>query len=144
MALPASYFETKRGKAPHHFAINKPLNQLSLKITNQLFQLSNSKVTLDYDNTLCFHDKKDAKMTYMRGKGYAPGVGFVGSNVVYVENRNGNNNASTLQDETIKRMFQNLVNQNVKVGKFWADSASFTYKTIQVIDLYCDNFYVKA
>ncbi len=144
LALPASYFETKRSKAPHHFAVNDPLSQLNLKITNQLFNLSKSKVTIDYDNTLCFHKKKDAEMTYKHSSGYAPGVGLVDSKVIYVENRNGKNNASTLQDETLERMFLHLENQNIKVGKFRADSASFTYKALRVIDKYSDVFYVKA
>lgn len=144
LALPPSFFNTDRGKAPHHFAVNDPLAQLNLKITNKLFKLSNSKVIVDYDNTLCFHNKKDAKRTYLMDKGYAPGVGFVGSKIIYVENRNGNNNASTLQDKTLERMFQHLEKQNIKVGKFRADSASYTHKAIQVIDSNCDTFYVKA
>jgi hypothetical protein len=144
LASPAVLFRTKRSQVDHHFAINGQLSGLNLLILQKLFKLSDNTVVVDYDNTLCFTEKQDALRTYKKELGYAPGVGFIGSKVIYVENRNGNNNASTLQDETLERMFEQLSSQGIHVGQFRADSASFTFKAIQVIDRHSDKFYIKA
>ena len=47
-------------------------------------------------------------MTYKKQFGYAPGVGIIGKHVVYVENRNGNSDAQTLQQDTLALMFDLL------------------------------------
>ena len=52
--------------------------------------LTAEEAVLDYDNTFIFTEKSDAKYTYYEQKGYCPGVGLIGNNIVYVENRNGN------------------------------------------------------
>lgn len=144
LALPKEHFSTKRGKHLHEFAINDRLTDLNLSILNHLFNLSKTKVDLDYDNTVCFTKKQDAQYTYLKNTGYIPGVALVGSKIVYVENRNGRSNAAILQHETLKRMFEHLKNKDIKVNRFRADSASYTYETIDVIDNYTDKFYVKA
>lgn len=141
---PTEHFSTSRGKHIHQFAINNSLTELNLKILNRLSKLSNSKVDLDYDNTICYTKKKDAQYTYQRSLGYAPGVALVGSKVVYVENRNGRSNASTLQSETLERMFIHLENQNIKTNRFRADSASYGFLTIKTIEKYSDKFYIRA
>jgi len=144
LAMPASFFESARGKRPHHFALNAPLNELNLVILERLFGLSKQKATLDYDNTLCLNNKKDAQKTYTMEWGYAPGAAFIGPLLVYVENRNGCNNASTLQYETLERMFNQLESHGIKTEKFRADSASFTTKCIEVISRHSEKFYIKA
>ena len=60
-------------------------------------------VILDYDNTIIEAEKADARMTYIKERGYYPGVGMIGKYIVYVENRNGNSTAHVLQHETIER-----------------------------------------
>ena len=144
ITTPAEYFQTPRGKYDHHFAVNKTLTSLNLNILNKLFKLSKSKVDLDYDNTICYTKKQDAQRTYKKELGYIPGVAFVGSKVVYVENRNGRSNAGILQEETLQRMFSSLKAKNIKVNRFRADSASYTFKVINTIEKHCDKFYIKA
>ena len=144
LSLPAKQFSTKRGKHLHQFAINEDLTKLNLHILNHLFDLTRNKVDLDYDNTVCFTEKQDAEYTYLRDNGYIPGVGLVGSKVVYVENRNGRSNAAILQHETLERMFEHLKEKDIQVNRFRADSASYSFETINIIDKYSDKFYVKA
>ena len=117
---------------------------LNLSILNKLFNLSKNKGDLDYDNIVCYTSKQDAQRTYKKETGYIPGVGLVGSKVVYVENRNGRSNPGILQEETLERMFVKLRSQGVNVNRFRADSASYTFRTIQAIERYSDTFYVKA
>ncbi|HLS11624.1 MAG TPA: IS1380 family transposase [Flavobacteriaceae bacterium] len=144
LAEPTKQFSTKRGSRQHEFAINDKLTELNLIILNHLSDLSRTKVDLDYDNTICYTEKKDAQYTYKKSLGYIPGVALVGSNVVYIENRNGRSNASVLQHETLERMFEQLENQSIKTNRFRADSASYEFLTIKTIEKYTDKFYVRA
>lgn len=144
LVQPSEFFTTQRGTKVHQFAFNDNLTELNLKVLNHLSKLSHSKVDLDYDNTICFTEKKDAQYTYKKSLGYAPGVALVGSDVVYVENRNGKSNASALQSETLGRMFKHLEKQNIKTNRFRADSASYEFLTIKTIEKYSDKFYVRA
>lgn len=145
LSSPLDYCTSKRAKSYYEFSINKGLNNLNVKILKQLFPTSFSEnITLDYDNTICYTNKKDAKYTYKKEKGYQPGVGLIGSNVVYVENRNGNCTAHILQDETLERMFLLLRENQIKVANFRADSASYGFEIIQTIDKYTDQFYIRA
>lgn len=144
LAEPTKQFSTIRGDRLHDFAINDRLTELNLKILNHLSNLSRTKVDLDYDNTICYTAKKDAQYTYQKNLGYIPGVALVGSDVVYIENRNGRSNASVLQYETLERMFIHLDSQNIKTNRFRADSASYEFMTIKTIEKYTDKFYVKA
>lgn len=61
------------------------LNRLNLKILSRLNTFQKKDVVLDYDNTLLFSEKADARFTYKKVKGYSPGVGMIGKHVVYVE-----------------------------------------------------------
>jgi hypothetical protein len=69
---------------------------------------------------------------------------MIGNNIVYVENRNGNCSANSLQDETIERMFQTLESQNIGVDTFRADSASYQLLTITAINKHVEKFYIRA
>lgn len=144
LVQPSEFFTTQRGTKVHQFAINDNLTELNLKVLNHLSKLSSSKVDLDYDNTICFTEKKDAQYTYKKSLGYTPGVALVGSDVVYVENRNGKSNARTLQADTLERMFKHLEKQGIKTNRFRADSASYGFMTIKTIEKYSDKFYVRA
>ena len=101
-------------------------------------------MVLDYDNTFIFSEKADAKMTYKKASGYCPGVGIIGNNIVYVENRNGNCAPHAMQDDTISRMCNLLKSQDIKVDIFRADSASYSFSTICTINKHVDKLYVKA
>lgn len=132
------------GKHLHQFAINEKLTELNLKILRRITNLTGSMVDLDYDNTVCYTEKEDAQITYKKCHGYVPGVALVGSNIVYVENRNGRSNAGILQSETLDRMFMHLESHNIKTDRFRADSASYEFRTIQVIARHTNKFYVRA
>lgn len=108
---------SKIGQSTHEFCINDSLNLLNLRLLKRLKAIDTNKAyTLDYDNTYIYCDKADARNTYLKLYGYAPGVGFIGKNVVYLENRNGNTDAQTLQEDTLHRMFVMLKKQNTVRG----------------------------
>ncbi|MBU2951833.1 hypothetical protein KO493_14125, partial [Tamlana agarivorans] len=106
--------KSPRGKSIHEFSINEDVNSLNLKILTSLNALSSKALTLDYDNTLMFNNKADSRHTYKKIQGYSLGVGIIGNNIVYVENRNGNSSPGTLQEETLGRMFSLLDKHCVK------------------------------
>jgi hypothetical protein len=137
-------FDSPRSKAVHHFALNSKLNELNISICKKLFGSNLQNVTVDYDNTICYTEKKDATRTYKFENGYQPGVAFIGSRVVYVENRNGNSTAHVGQSDTLTRMFLQLQKQGITVNRFRADSATYGLEMINVIDQFTDNFYVRA
>jgi hypothetical protein len=144
LAVQAKVFGTERSSIEHFFAVNDQLNFLNLSLCNRLFSLNKKSVTLDYDNTCCLTGKKDATRTYQFEQGYQPGVAFIGRQVVYVENRSGKSAAHVGQHETLLRMFTALKQHGITVGQFRADSATYGYKMINVIDRFSDRFYVRA
>jgi len=144
LAEPKQLFDTVRGHVIHEFSINNLLTRINLHLIHKLGLIDNTNITLDYDNTIIFTDKADSKMTYKREYGYNPGVGLIGPVVVYVENRNGNSDAQTLQDETLERMFKHLQEANIQVNKFRADSASYQLKTLSIASKYADRIYIRA
>jgi len=144
LSIPAEEFSTLRGTKTHEFSINHTLNKLNINILKRLKTLKNTDHVLDYDNTLIFSKKQDAEMTYQKQFGYCPGVGIIGKNIVYVENRNGNSDAQTLQQDTLKRMFQQLKEGKVKINAFRADGASYQLSTLEVINKNVKKLYVKA
>jgi len=144
LAEPMQLFDTVRGQRLHEFSINNLLTGFNLSLIKKLKLLENSDVTLDYDNTIIFSKKADSKMTYKKDYGYCPGVGLIGGTVVYVENRNGNSDAQTLQDETLERMFNALSAAKIKINRFRADGASYQLKTLSVACKFSDKIYVRA
>lgn len=145
LSVPVSRFVTPRGdNVIHEFGINTKLNNLNIRILKKLGRLNTGDLVLDYDNTILYTRKKDAAMTYKKEFGYCPGVGMIGNNIVYVENRNGNSAAANLQEETLERMFSLLKDNNVKIDKFRADGASYKYSILPIV---CENvnmFYIRA
>ena len=144
LSVPARIFSTPRGHATHQFSINTSLNRLNLKLIRKLSKIKRGDVVLDYDNTLLFTRKADATMTYKKRFGYAPGVGIIGNNIVYVENRNGNSAAANLQEKTLERMFRLLKEYSIKVDRFRADGASYKLSTLKVVSRYVGKFYIRA
>ena len=144
LSVPKVYLKKNRSVVFNEFSINKMLNELNVKLLKKLPGFNTKGNVLDYDNTFVFTNKSDAKLTFTRGKGYCPGVGTIGNNIVYVENRNGNCPANSLQDETIERMFQTLDSHNIGVDVFRADSASYQFFTITTINKHVNRFYIRA
>lgn len=144
LSKPVQRFKERKGKVENDFSMNDCLNTLNIKLLKRMSALKGTEKVLDYDNTFIFTDKSDAKYTYYKQKGYCPGVGIIGSNVVYVENRNGNCAPHTLQDKTIERIFELLNSQNVHVESFRADSAAYQFEVINTVSRYTKRFYIRA
>lgn len=144
LSKPSECFQAPRGHATHHFSINTSLNALNLKLIHRLSTVKRRNIVLDYDNTLLFCRKADAAMTYKKEFGYAPGVGIIGNNIVYVENRNGNSAAANLQEETLERMFCLLKENGMQIDKFRADGASYKLSTLHVVKEHVNKFYIRA
>ncbi len=135
---------TPRGNKVHHMSYNDCLNKLNLSILKRLKLISKNNNTLDYDNTVIFTEKADASVTYKGEPGYYPGVGMIGKNVVYVENRSGYSDAQTLQQDTLERMFRLLKSNSIKIDAFRADSASYQFSTLITISKNVNKFYIRA
>ena len=135
---------TKRGEKDHQFSLAEDMNQLNLKILSLLPGFQKKDVVLDYDNTVIFTEKADARMTYKKEFGYFPGVGMVGKHIVYVENRNGNSTAHVMQHETIDRMATLLGENGITIDAIRADSASYSYEIIQSMGKAARRIFVKA
>jgi hypothetical protein len=93
LSFPKENFSVPRGISNHEFSFNDPLNKLNLQILKKIRFNVDEKLTLDYDNTLLFNDKADSRWSYKNRSGYCSGVGIIGKNLVFIENRNGNSDA---------------------------------------------------
>jgi len=144
LTTPSQLFSTKRGSKDHHFSISNKLNRLNLRMLSLLPDFQKENVVLDYDNTLIFTQKADSQRTYKKENGYNPGVGLIGKNVVYVENRNGRSNAHILQHETIDRMCSLLKEAEISIDAIRADSASYTYEIVKAMSLNSKRIFIRA
>jgi len=137
-------FTAKRSKSEHQFSLANELNRRNIKMLSLLPGFKNNNVKLDYDNTIIFTEKVDARMAYKKDFGYCPGVGMIGIHIVYVENRNGNSSAQVLQHETIDRMTSLLQEAGVEIDVIRADSESYTYEIIKVMEQNAKRIFIKA
>ncbi len=137
-------FTTERGTKKHWFSLSEKMNRLNLQLLCLLPDFKKQGLTLDYDNTLIFTKKKDARSTYKNDRGYCPGVSMVGKHIVYVENRNGNSAAHILQDKTIDRMFAQFAEFNVVIDAIRADSASYSHDIINSMEKGASRIFIKA
>lgn len=144
LASPTIEVRTKRGKSTHEMNYNDELGLLNLRMLKKLNPSGLGTNILDYDNTVLFTEKADARRTYLKGTGYCPGVGLIGQHVVYVENRNGNSDAQTLQQDTLERMFSLLATADIPINVFRADSASYQFETMTVVNRYVERLYIRA
>jgi hypothetical protein len=144
LSRPSKTLASKYSQKKHQFSIHMALNKLNIKLIKMLGGINSKSVVLDYDNTIIKTKKADAKRTYLKEKGYNPGVGIIGDKVVYVENKNGNSDAQSFQERTLKRMFKLLNIEGIKINVFRADSASYTYPVIEIVKKYVDYFFIRA
>lgn len=138
--------KTKRGEAINEFSENPNLNLLNIRLLKRLNPEKYLKkdLVLDYDNTIIFTDKADAKMTYKREYGYCPGVGIIGSDIVGIQNRNGNSVVYALQEKTLETMFENLKQEGITIDAFRADSGSYKFDIINTVNRYVNKFYIRV
>lgn len=144
LAKPQKTLVSKYYGKSHDFSTNMALNKLNIKLIKRLGGFNKDQIILDYDNTVLFNDKSDSRMTYLKQKGYCPGVGIIQDKIVYIENRNGNSDAQTYQHKTLGRMFKLLKSEKIKVDVFRADSASYQLQVIETVKKYVDKFYIKG
>jgi hypothetical protein len=144
LATPIEEFTGPTG-IKHSFNINTKLNELLLKSLLKTKQLSpKTGYTLDYDNQVIPTEKHDAEKTYKKCEGYQPGVATIGKHIVYIEGRNGNSQAKYKQAETLKRTFWSLGNENIRINRFRADSASYQQQVIETVGMNAQYFYIRA
>jgi hypothetical protein len=144
LSLPKDLFTVPRGTSLHQFSLHKPLNELNIQILKAIGLSKSQNHTLDYDNTLIFTNKADTTKSYKTRNGYCPGVAIIGNQIVFVENRNGNSDAKTLQYETLTRMFTLLEEQHIKIDAFRADGASYQLNIVELVSQHVNKFYLRA
>ena len=129
----------------YQFNINKKMNDLNIKLLLLTRQLKKGELyDFDYDNQIIEHEKYDAKRTYKHNTGYFPGVATIGDKIVYVENRDGNANVKTYQAETLKRAY-NLLNDNgIKINRSRMDAGSYSEDIVKVVAENSQLFYIRA
>lgn len=138
--------KTKRGVVDHQVCVNDCLNKLNILLLKNLGAFEQSELTLDYDNTIIYNEKADSILTYKKDRGYQPGVCTLNMHqILYLENRNGNSDAKSFQDKTLSRMFDLLKRHEIpKADNFRADSASYQYDVIRLLDKKVKHFYIGA
>jgi len=144
LSEPLVRVKKNRSDVFNELSFNNVLSHLNIALLKKTTNFKNKEVVLDYDNTFVYTQKADAKRTYTKNFGYCPGIGLIGKNIVYVENRNGNSAPHTLQEDTLGRMFQLLEEHQIKVDVFRADAASYQFTTINKINKYVEKFYIRA
>jgi hypothetical protein len=129
----------------YQFNINNKMNDMLIKSCLVLGHLTKQhSYDLDYDNQILTHNKIDAQKTYKKTEGYFPGVGAIGNNIVYIENRDGNTHVKFSQAETLKEMFKQLADNEIYVNRFRADAGSYSKEIIDVLSKNCNKFYIRA
>jgi hypothetical protein len=76
--------------------------------------------------------------------GYFPGVATAGDRTVYVENRDGNANVKTGQEETLERAYRLLEDNGLKINRSRMDAGSYSEEIIRVAAKYSNRFYIRA
>jgi len=129
----------------HTFNINEPLNDLMVKALRLTGQLSSgARYDLDYDNQVIPTEKWDAATTYKKCTGYQPGIASIDNMPVYIEGRGGNSQATFAQAATLRRMFARLKANQVRIGRFRADSGSYLKDAVEVVEANAERFYIRA
>jgi len=144
LALNNTEVESSSGKV-YQFNINKKMNDLNIKsllLTGQL-EKGNS-YDFDYDNQIISHEKYDAKKTYKHNTGYFPGIATIGDKIVYVENRDGNANVKTEQAETLKRAYELLDENGIKIDRSRMDAGSYSKEIVDIVSNNSRLFYIRA
>jgi Transposase DDE domain group 1 len=129
----------------YNFNINYKINRLnikSLKLTNRL--KAGGCYDFDYDNQINANNKWDAKKTYKKNRGYFPGIATIGSNIVGVENRDGNANVEFKQEDTLERFYSQLESEDITINRSRMDAGSYSKNIIDVVDKHSKLFYIRA
>ena len=144
LATASTTRKTPRGIVEHKCCTNKPLEDFMMQMLNKTDVFEQDELVLDYDNTIIFNEKKDSNMSYKQAPGYQPGVATLNREIVfYLENRNGNSDAKSLQADTFKRLFEAWERNHTRaIDIFRADAASYQYEVISYIETKVNHFFI--
>lgn len=129
------------------YEINKhdKLNGLNISILKHLRILKEGEYhDFDYDNEVLKTEKYDTKRTYKMVNGYFPGMATIAGIPVYLENRDGNMNVKTNQDELLERCYKMLNDNGIHINRSRMDAGSYSKKIIQAVEKYSKLFYIRA
>lgn len=143
-------YKADSGKA-YDFNVLESLNSLMVKAAKQQNLLrENYGYIYDFDHKFIGAEKYDAKFSYKGERGYMPGVSVLtdpdtgDDAIIGVENRDGNTNVKFHQADTLRRTFERLKENNLKIAKVRCDCGSYSRDIIEVISENCEQFYIRA
>jgi len=143
--------KTENQKIVNHkgneYEINKhdQLNELNISILKTLNLLNESTLyDLDYDNEVLKTEKYDTKKTYKMVNGYFPGMATIAGMPVYFENRDGNMNVKTNQEEVLERCYIMLKDNGIRINRSRMDAGSYKKVVVKIVEKYCNLFYIRA
>jgi hypothetical protein len=129
------------------YEINKhdTLNGLNIDTLKKLEILKEDKFyNFDYDNEVLKTEKYDTKKTYKMVNGYFPGMATIAGMPVYFENRDGNMNVKTNQEDVLERCYKMLNNKGIYIDKSRMDAGSYSKKIVKIVEKYSKLFYIRA
>jgi hypothetical protein len=144
LAVKNTLVTSKEGKT-YQFNINEKMNELNIKsliLTKQLQK--GQEYDFDYDNQIIVHEKYDAKPTYKKTTGYFPGTASIADKVIYIENRDGNANVKTKQENTLERIYKLFKKNELGINRSRMDAGSYSKKIIEIVAFYSKLFYIRA
>ncbi len=89
-------------------------------------------------------EKYDAARTYKQVIGYQLGIASIGEHIVYLENRNRNSQAKYLQEKTLGRAYESLLQEGITINRSRMDCASYQMKVVEVVEKYSRLFYIRT
>ncbi len=124
---------------------NDKINQLNISILKHLGELKEGELyDFDYDNEILKTEKYDTKRTYKQVNGYFPSMATINGKPVYFENRDGNMNVKTIQEDVLERAYKMLNDNKIYINRSRMDCGSYTQKVVEVIEKYSKLFYIRA
>jgi len=135
---------SEKGK---EYEINKhdKLNDLNICILKTIGLLKEDTLyDFDYDNEVLKTDKFDTKKTYKMVNGYFPGMATINGMPVYFENRDGNMNVKTNQDEVLTNSYKALNTNGIRINRSRMDAGSYSKKIVKVVEKNSNYFYIRA
>lgn len=124
---------------------NDLMNRLNINIMKKMSLLKEGEYyDFDYDNEVLKTEKYDAKKTYKMVEGYFPGMATISGMPVYFENRDGNMNVKTKQDELLGRCFKFLEDSGIRINRSRMDAGSYTREVVEVVAKHSKLFYIRA
>ena len=124
---------------------NDKLNKLNISLLKKIDLLKEGEFyDFDYDNEVLKTEKYDTKKTYKKVKGYFPGMATIGGMPVYFENRDGNMNVKTNQQDVLERCYKMLNNNGIHINRSRMDAGSYAKEIVEVVEKYSKNFYIRA